>query len=160
MKRKLTGAVLTMLVAAFAAGCGSDGGGSAKTTASSGAPLTKAAFVIAANKICAQTTAKISTAAAKFRDAIAKKTGTLAVPDVVSFYKRTSLPAYDEMLNELNDLVPPKADQKAIDGYVAALAGGIDTVKADPAKFSTQNSPDAFADANARAKKYGLDCVS
>jgi hypothetical protein len=159
MKRKLAGAVLTMLVAALAAGCGSDGG-SAKTTAPSGPPLTKAAFVTAANKICAQTTTKISAAAAKFRDAVAKKTGTLAVPDVVSFYKRTSLPAYNEMLDKLNDLVPPKADQKAIDGYVAALAGGIDTVKADPAKFSTKNAPDAFADANARAKKYGLDCVS
>jgi ABC-type glycerol-3-phosphate transport system substrate-binding protein len=159
MKRKLAGAVLTMLVAALAVGCGSDGGGSAKTT-TTGPPLTKAAFVTAANKICAQTTAKISTAAAKFRDALAKKSGTIAVPDVVSFYKRTSLPAYNEMLDKLNDLTPPKADQKAIDGYVAALAGGIDTVKADPAKYSTKNAPDAFADANARAKKYGLDCVS
>jgi hypothetical protein len=159
MKRKLAGAVLTMLVAALAAGCGSDGGGSAKTTAS-GPPLTKAAFVTAADKICARTTAKITTAAATFRVAIAKKTGTLAVPDVVSFYKRTSLPAYNEMLDKLNDLVPPKADQKAIDGYVAALAGGIDTVKADPARFSTKNAPDAFADANNRAKKYGLSCVS
>ena len=99
-------------------------------------------------------------AATKFRVAIAKKSGTLAVPDVVSFYKRTSLPAYNEMLDKLNDLVPPKADQKAIDGYVAALAGGIDTVKADPAKYSTKNAPDAFADANNRAKKYGLNCVS
>jgi ABC-type glycerol-3-phosphate transport system substrate-binding protein len=159
MKRKLAGAVLTMLVAALATGCGS-GGSAAKTSTTSGAPLTKAAYIAAANKVCAQTTAKISAEATKFRAALAKKTGTLQVPDVVDFYKKTSLPAYDSMLDKLNDLVPPKADQKTIDGYVAALAGGIDTVKADPAKFSTQNAPDAFADANNRAKKYGLDCVS
>jgi len=159
MKRKLAGAILTMLVAALAAGCGS-GGGSAKTTTTAGPPLTKAAFVTAADKICAQTTAKISAAAATFRDAIAKKTGTVDVPDIVGFYKKTSLPAYNEMLDKLRGLTPPKADQKAIDGFVAALAGGIDTVKADPAKFSTKNSPDAFADANDRAKKYGLSCTS
>ncbi len=160
MKRKLAGAVLTMLVAALAVGCGSDGGGSAKTTTTTGPPLTKAAFVAAADKICAQTTSKISAAAVKFRAALAKKTGTIGVPDVVSFYKRTSLPAYNEMLDKLRDLTPPEADQKAIDGFVAAFAGGIDTVKADPAKFSTKNSPDAFADANDRAKKYGLSCTS
>lgn len=161
MKRKLAGAVLTMLVVALAAGCGSDGGGSAKTaTTSSGPPLTKVAFVAAAGKICARTTASIAREATRFRNAIAKKTGTLQVPDVVSFYKRTSLPAYDAMLDKLRALSPPKADQKAIDGYIAALAGAIDTVKADPAKFSNKNSPDAFADANARAKSYGLDCVA
>jgi hypothetical protein len=161
MKRKLTAAVLTMLAAGLAAGCGGDGkgtattGGGATTGTGGGAPPTKAEFVAAADRICAATDAKIEAAAAKLR-ASATKSGTIPVPQVTRFLTKTSLPAYDELLDKLHTLVPPKGDEKAIDGLVAALAGAIDTAKADPVKYSKNGTPDPFDDANARAQRYGM----
>jgi hypothetical protein len=156
MKRKLAGAAVTMLVAALAAaGCGSDGDNAAKTATTSGAPLTKAEFIAAADKLCTANTQRIEKAATKLRTA-AKKTGTLAVPDVATFLLKSSLPAYDDLLDKLRNLTPPTADQKAIDGLVASLAGAIDTAKADPNKYARNGAPDPFDDANARAKKYGM----
>jgi hypothetical protein len=164
MKRKLAAAAVTMLTACLAAGCGggdkgatTTGGGA--TTAggapTGGAPLTKAQFIAAADGICRATNATIEAAAAKLRNAAAK-TGTIAVPKVTSFLTKTSLPAYDGQLDKLRTLVAPKGDEKAIDGYVAALAGAIDTAKADPVRYSKNGSPDPFDDANARAQHYGM----
>ena len=46
---------------------------------------------------------------------------------------------------------------RTVDGYIAALANAIDTVKADPVKYSKNTAPDdPFAEANARAKTYGM----
>ena len=155
MKRKLAGAAVTMLVAALAAGCGSGGDNAAKTTTTSGAPLTKAEFIAAADKLCTANTQRIEKAAAKLR-AAAQKTGTLKVPDVATFLIKSSLPAYDDLLDKLRNLTPPTADQKTIDGLIASLAGAIDTAKADPNKYARNGAPDPFDDANARATKYGL----
>ncbi len=153
MKRKLAGAAVSLLVAALAAGCGS--GGDSKTSTTSATPLTKAAFITTADKLCTANKRRIELAATSLRDA-GKKTGTLQVPDVARFLIKSSLPAYDDLLNKLRDLNPPTADQKTIDELIASLAGAIDTAKADPNRYSHNNAPDPFADANARAKKYGM----
>ena len=152
MKRKLAGALITMLAAGLVAGCGDDGNSS---TTGQGEPLAKAEFVKQADAICLATQQKIEKAATRLREA-GRKSGTLAVPLVVQFIKNTSLPAYNAMLDKLGALTPPKGDEKAIDGYVAALAGAIDTTKANPVKYSKNNAPDPFDQANAKAKAYGL----
>lgn len=150
-------ATLTMLLALVAvAGCGGDGDKVASTTpAGGGAPLTKAQFIAAADRVCKSTTDKIESAATKLRES-AEKTGTLPVRQVASFLTKTSLPAYDAMLDDLRGLTPPKDDEKAIDGLIAALAGAIDTAKSDPVKYSKNGSPDPFDDANKRAIDYGM----
>ncbi len=155
MTRKLAGAAVTLLVGALAvAGCG--GGDDDKTTTTGGgAELTKAQYVAAADKVCQATTDKITAAATKLR-ASAGKTGTIAVPQVTKFLTETSLPAYEAMLEDLRKLSPPKQDQKTIDGYIAALAGAIDTAKADTTKYSKNGAPDPFDNANARAIDYGM----
>jgi hypothetical protein len=163
MKRNVAAAVLTMLVAALAAGCGSSGG--AKSTATvapataAGPPavrLTKAQFIFKANDICLGTSNQIAKAASKIR-AQTKKTGKLPpTPQVAKFLQDTSLPAYDAMVDKLRDLTPPKRDEKTIDAYIASLAGAIDAAKANPVKYSSTSAPDPFADANARAVKYGM----
>jgi outer membrane PBP1 activator LpoA protein len=160
MKRRLSGAAVTLLVAGLTvAGCGGgdDDKQSAATTSTpaAGVELTKAQYVTRADRACTATTAKIETAAAKLR-AAAEKSGTIPVPQVTRFLTKTSLPAYEEMLAQLRALKPPKQDEKTIDGLIAALASAIDTAKADPVKYSKNGSPDPFDDANKRAIDYGL----
>jgi hypothetical protein len=156
MKRKLAGAVAALLIGGLAAsGCGGDDKTTSTTPAPGGAELTKAQYIAAADKVCKQTTDKIAVAATKLRES-AKKTGTVPVPQVTRFLTQTSLPAYEDMLAELRTLTPPKQDEKTIDGLIAALAGAIDTAKADPAKYSRNGSPDPFDDANSRAIDYGM----
>jgi hypothetical protein len=157
MKRRFSGAAVTMLVAGLvASGCGgSDKKDAATTAPASGPALTKPQFITAADNICKQTTDKITAAATKLRQS-AKKTGTIPVPQVTKFLTETSLPAYDGMLDQLRALTPPTADEKTIDGLIAALAGAIDTAKADPAKYSKNGSPDPFDAANSRAIDYGM----
>jgi hypothetical protein len=156
MTRKLAGAVATLLlVAALAvAGCGG-GNDNASTSTTPGAELTKAQYIAAADKVCKATTDKINAAATKLRES-ANKTGTIAIPRVTKFLTETSLPSYEAMLAQLRTLTPPKQDEKAIDGLIAALAGAIDTAKADPTKYSKNDAPDPFDDANSRAIDYGM----
>lgn len=156
MKRKLAGAAITMLLAGLAAGCGSSDGDDA-TTDPAPTALTRAEFIAQADEICTATEQRIERAAVKLRAAARKAGDQLAVPLVTQFLKKTSLPAYEEMLGKLRALTPPVADEKTVDGYIAALASAIDTVKADPVKYSKNTAPgDPFAGANARAKTYGM----
>jgi hypothetical protein len=148
-------ATVTMLVALVAAaGCGSDDD-AAPASAADGAPLTKAQFIASADKICKETTVKLTSAAANLREAT-KKTGTVPVRRVAAFLTKTSLPAYDAMLEDIRALTPPKRDEQTIDGLVAALAGAIDTARSDPLKYSDPRTPDPFLDANKRAVGYGM----
>jgi hypothetical protein len=154
MKHRAT--VMTLIALVAVAGCGGAGNSASTTPANNGAPLTKAQFIAQADKVCKATTDKISSAATKLRDS-AKKTGTLPVREVASFLTKTSLPAYDAMLDDLRALTPPKDDEKTIDGLIAALAGAIDTAKSDPVKYSKNGSADPFDDANKRAIDYGME---
>lgn len=162
MKRNAVTAVITMLVAALAAGCGGANGGTHATIAastSSGPPsvrLTKQQFIFKANDICLGTSQTLAKDAASLR-AESKKTHKLPpVDEVEKFLTQKSLPAYDAMVDKLRDLTPPKRDEKTIDAYIASLAGAIDTAKANTKKYSSASAPDPFADANARAVKYGM----
>lgn len=156
MKRKLAGSAVTLLVTALAAaGCGSGGDHPPAASTTSGPPLTKAAFIAAADKLCAANKQRIETAATTLRNA-AKKTGTLKVPDVATFLVKSELPDYDDLLNKLRDLNPPAADQTRIDALIASLAGAIDTAKADPSKYSRNDVPDPFDDAHKREQAYGM----
>jgi hypothetical protein len=154
MKRKLAGAAITMLLAGLAAGCGSDGDDA--DTSTTPTPLTKAEFIARADRICAATDQQIEREAGKLRETARKAGDQLAVSLVKQFLEKTSLPAYESMLGKLRALTPPKADERTIDGYVAALASAIDTVKADVERYSRSDSPDPFGDANRRAKAYGM----
>jgi hypothetical protein len=156
MTRKLARSAATLLTVAglAVAGCGGGGNDKATTTPSGGAELTKAQYIAAADKICKATQDKILAAGTSLREG-GKKTGTLSVPKVTKFFKQTSLPAFEATLVKLRALTPPKQDEKTIDGYIAALAGAIDTAKADTVKVA-RNEIDPFDDANARALAYGM----
>src|SRR3954447_9614093 len=130
MKRKLAAAATTVLVACVAAGCGGDGDDDAATSTTattSGAPVSKAAFITAADAVCTKTNAKIQTAAAKLQ-AKSKKSGEIPKTDVVKFFKQTSLPAYDDMVQQLGALMAPKSDEAKVNGIIASMAAAIDVV--------------------------------
>ncbi|MBA3746948.1 MAG: hypothetical protein H0W96_05575 [Solirubrobacterales bacterium] len=172
MKRKLAGAVITMLLASLAAGCGDDDdkgkAASATTTATTGSTITpgttrptikhtpaQAAFVARADAICKATTDRIQAGGAKLRKAGAKN-GYVRTSQVVTFLKQTSLPAYDRMIADLRKLAPPKGDEQAINGWIALLARAVSVSKANPEKYAKPNIPDPFAAANQRAQLFGM----
>ena len=68
-------------------------------------------------------------------------------------YKERILPATAYRTYPVPD---PAEDEKTIDGYIAALAGAVDTAKSDPRKYSKNNQRDPFDDANKRAIDYGM----
>jgi hypothetical protein len=156
MKRKLAGAMTTLLVAGLAAGCGGDDGkGGAGATTGAGTGLTKAQFIERGDAICAAADKRIEAAGAKLRQS-SKKDGTLPVTQVVRFLTRTTMPTYDRMLISLRNLAAPKADEQKVDAFVASVAGAIDAVKANPRKYAKRTTADPFDDANERAKAYGF----
>jgi hypothetical protein len=165
MKRKVAGAVLTLLVAAFGAGCGGNdddkGKSATKTTATVAAttPLSKAEYIKRANAICRQTRAKLTAEGAKFRTT-ATKTATLPPPEKIrEFVTKVSIPGYERMLVALRALTPPQRDKRTIVAFVVSLSNAIDTVKADIPKYAQADAVDPFDDANARAVSYGMkDC--
>ena len=154
MKRERACATTVLLLAGLAAGCGG-GDKDAKTAKGAPATLTKAQFIERGDAICATADRRIEAAAAKLR-AKSRKTGTLPVPQVVTFLTQTTMPAYDRMVIGLRNLSPPKGDEQRIDAFIASVAGAIDAVKANPAKYAKRATPDPFADANRRARAYGF----
>jgi hypothetical protein len=157
MKRKLAGAATTMLVAGLAAGCGGgDTTATATTTSATGAPLTKAELIVRADEICMATVERIRSGAARLRSTEVRSRKLAPADQIATFLKETSLPAYDDMLGRLRDLTPPKRDEKAIDAWIGALAGAIDTAKAHPARYATPSAADPFDEANVRARRYGM----
>lgn len=159
MKRRLATAVITILAAGVASGCGGSGDGRDGGDGDAAAP-TKAQFIARADAICAATETRIKASAAKLRKD-SEQSGTLPKQRVAKFFKESSLPAYERMLAQLRDLTPPKGDEKDVNGFVGALAAAIDAVKANPIRYASRTVPDPFTDANQRALAYGMkECGS
>jgi hypothetical protein len=159
MKRRITGAMTTLLFAGLVAGCGGDGdkdGASGGTGTGAAAGLSKAQFIERGDAICAAADKRIDAAATKLRQS-SKKSGTLPTTQVVRFLTRSSMPAYDRMVIGLRKLSPPKSDEQRIDAFVASVAGAIDAVKANPQKYAKRTTADPFDDANKRAQAYGFE---
>ena len=167
MKRKLAGAAITMLVAGLAAGCGGDDKdtttGAATTTAAATPttaaeptpPLTKAAFISRADAVCGAATKRVDAAGAKLQGT-AKKPRRLTQAQITTFLKQTTVPSYERMLIDLRNLTPPLRDQRAIDTFVGSLSSAIDAIKANPDTYAKLTTANPFADANKRAKDYGM----
>ena len=159
MKRKLAGAVVTMLVAAPRRGLRRRRrrrrrpAPTTTTARRATAPLTKAAVHRAPpTRSARRRRDKIAAAgdeAARRRreDGHDARRAGLEVPR-----RRRRCRPTTRMLDELRALTPPKADEKAIDGYVAALAGGDRHGEGRPVQVLEEHArPNPFDDANARA---------
>ena len=158
MKRKLAGAAITMLIAGLGAGCGADDKADTSATATSDAPtgpLTKAQFIERGDAICTTAADKIDADGAKLQTAVGKGR-KLNQAQLVSFLTRSTVPAYERMVIDLRKLTPPKSDEETIDGFIAAVSGATDAVKASPQTYAKLTTKNPFAEANTRAKAYGF----
>ncbi len=163
MRRKLAGAVITMLVAGLVAGCGGDGDGdsggeddaAATTTTASGGTLTKSAYVERADAICATAAKRLNAAGAKLRP----KNGEapkLTRGQIARFLTQNTVPSYERLLSGLRDLTPPQRDKAKVDAYLASIRRGIDAIKTKPEAYARLDAANPFTDANKRAKAYGF----
>jgi hypothetical protein len=117
-------------------------------------PLVEKDVIIGqADAICkaaaAELTSLSSTAAA----------GTPTADEARELLNTKLLPRLDQELGDLKDLGEPKADRREWDDLVKAFDAAVSTLKRqadeDPLKALT-DSGTLFADANARAKAFGL----
>jgi hypothetical protein len=76
--------------------------------------------------------------------------------DVTAFLTGKLLPNIEGQLTKLKALEPPKADKDTINAMLNSLESSIAKAKADPATLNASGSTSPFADANAKAKAYGL----
>jgi hypothetical protein len=98
---------------------------------------------------------RIDAAGTKLQGA-SKQPRKLSQAQITTFLLQSTVPSYERMLTELRHLTPPKTDEKAIDGFVASLASSIDAIKANPSSYAKLTTANPFADANKRAKSYGM----
>jgi hypothetical protein len=153
MKRYLI-LMLGCVVAAglIAAGCGSDNNGnddSSSSTSGTGtdttASLSKAQWIEQADAICKQSNDTIQ----------AGSPGNGATADEVdAFVTDTVIPAVQSQLDDIRALGDPTEEADQAKAIVDEAQTALDQLKADPT--SLRQGQDAFADANADAKAFGM----
>lgn len=115
-------------------------------------PLTHDEFVTQADKICADGSADLETAAADLGDAPTEE-------DISSFVDDTLVPNLQDQHDAIEDLAAPDDDQDAVDDMLSALQDAIDGLDDDPSMITGETNP--FEDANAAADEVGLsECGS
>jgi hypothetical protein len=132
-----------LCVAGAIAGCGGGSGA-----------LSKAEFDKQANAICARGTAEVNAAGKRMF------TSRPSQAQLVAFARSTVIPNIQSQISQVRKLKPPSGDRKTVDGILASAQAALDKVKANPALVA-QNGPGPFAEADRRARAYGLTaCAS
>jgi hypothetical protein len=163
MRTKLGVLMLAVVaVALVAAGCGGDddddGGTTTATTGATGAtgaaggePLTKEAFITAADGVCRQGDQQINKEARKVFGGGQEP----SQQDQEQFVTDTVLPNIQSQIDGIRALTPPEGDEDEVNAILDAAQQGIDEGEQDPSSF-TQGGGNPFSEANKLAKDYGL----
>ncbi|HEX6152023.1 MAG TPA: hypothetical protein VFZ19_00740 [Solirubrobacterales bacterium] len=142
--RSLAGFLLVAALTGIAA-CGSED--SETTTA-----LTKQQFVKQANAICKAGLEEVRKV--NVRLAGAQKMSKAEQEQMV----RDLVPPFQAMLDELNELPAPEADQQKIDGIIASFEDALELLDTKPSRGLEGEY--VFAEAADPAREYGLtDCI-
>lgn len=141
-----------MLLAAALAACGDggDGAGPATTTATTGPPLDDAAFVAAAEAICASTRDVLGGLEAE----LAGETDRQRVAELLA---DRLVPALRDQADALDALTPPAAVAEELDAILAAIRARLGPIEADPVGRLLEAPEDPFGDLNARLRALGLE---
>jgi len=148
----LVALVALFAVAAIVAGCGSGGGTS---SAASSAPLTKAEFAKQATKICQQGVKEKEAAVSALLKETANQTGGANSQEIKGLMEESVLPTYSEVVDQLDELSPPKGDEAKLEKIIRKYEAALKSVEADPAKAAEGENP--FAAADEAAVAYGLE---
>lgn len=144
MKNKTTILVAAALATGMiAAGCGGDDGSSSSPTSSA---LTKSEFITQADAICKSGDAAINAAPQPKSQKQAE-----------AFITSTVVPNVQKQVDQIRALGAPSGDEDQVNAILDSAQQGIDTVTADPSAIASRNGSDPFADANQKAKAYGLE---
>jgi hypothetical protein len=133
----MAGAVTLALVIT---GCG--GGGS---------QLTKAQFIQQGNAICKQAAVEQAKLASQHKGEVVSGNFE-AVTEVF-------VPPMEKELRRLQALSPPQADEQEIGTILRAIESGVEDAKADYLDLFVKET-DPFVQANALARKYGLEACA
>ena len=143
-RTKLTAvlAAFAVVFAAFAvAGCGDD---SDDTDTASGEPLSKEEFIAQADEICESGDAEIEQQALQL--------GTEA--DENTLVTTVIVPGTRDQVEQIRELVPPEADEEAINEFLDTFDRGLDELENDP---STLSKPATIIEARQLATDYGFE---
>src|SRR3954447_21073359 len=150
VRRLATSLVLLFAGAALLAGCGGGGGGGDTTTTATG-PLTKDAYVVRADQICAQGTLAIGQAG---REQFGSSQPTQ--DEAIQFGQDTVVPSLEDTLTKLRALQAPSGDEATTSAIYDALEQAIGKLKQDPSLFVQSGQGGAFDRANRLAQAYGF----
>jgi hypothetical protein len=147
--------------AVIAAGCGGDDdddttAATTETTGATGAagggPLSKEAFVKAADGVCAQGDKEIQREAARTFG-----NGQPSKQEQEDFVTGTVLPNIEAQINGIRALTPPEGDEDQVNAILDAAQQAVDESMDDPSALTQGGGgSDPFAEANELATDYGL----
>jgi hypothetical protein len=149
-------AAIGAVAALVATGCGGDDdddGTTAATTGGEGGALSKAAFVTAADGVCAQGDKQIE----KEAEQLFGGGGQPSAKEQEQFFADTVLPNIQSQIDGIRALTPPEGDEEQVTAILDAAQEAIDESEQDPSVITGGDDP--FAEANRLAGEYGLkDC--
>jgi hypothetical protein len=142
--------LLAVGLTAVGAACGDDGDGES-------GGISKTEYLTQARMICQKGNRALTAAS---NDVLAKLPPgqKLPEPEVENFVRTTVIPTIRNQVTELRALTPPKGEKKHVEEIYKELDEGLDELEKDPKKLS--DGSNVFADADALAKKYGIDVCS
>jgi hypothetical protein len=142
--------VLAVGLAAVGGACGDDGD-------SESGGVSKTEYLTQARTICQKGNRALTKAS---NDVLAKLPPgqKLPEPEVENFVRTTVIPTIRDQVAQLRALTPPKGEKEHVEEIYKELDEGLDELEQDPKKLS--DGSNVFADADALAKKYGIDVCS
>ncbi len=133
-----------LIVAALAlSACGSE----------DGPRLTKENLVEQGSAICAESSARIESAA---QGAFNEPGKIPTAEEISTFAAETVAPTIEEEVEQLSELRPPEDDQERIDDILQAGRDGVDRVRQDPTVILSSND-DGFGRYQELSQDYGLE---
>lgn len=160
MKKGIVGlSAMALMAGALLVGCGSSGGSTAsetaltsdsKTSAHDSKPLSKAAFLDQAEEICEAGGLEKD---GDVSSALAKLEGQPSPKDLRKIIVATVLPAYYEIIEKLDRLSAPEADQAQIDSMLQRYRSALRIAEHAPEKAVHQYLFKSAVDA---AEAYGI----
>lgn len=118
-------------------------------------PLTKKQFVAQANQICQKGLEEKDEAVNEAREELPAQVLQNPTPKALAILvEQTVIPAYQDLIDQLNQLDAPKGEEAAVEKIVTKYEAGLKIAKALPGKAVDKNP---FEAANQAAEAYGLE---